>query len=76
MPEIPQKEATIFITSLPPVAMAYMDGEPVGKTNIGYLKVMSGKHLMQFMKGDLTCTREMTFIEGINPTQIVKLPCQ
>jgi len=76
VPEVPPKEAKIFITSLPPVALAYMDGELVGKTNIGYLKVTSGTHLMQFIRADLICTREMTFIEGINPTQIVKLPCQ
>jgi hypothetical protein len=74
-PQEPGKPATAFISSLPPVASVFMDGQPVGKTNVGYVKVMSGKHTMQFIKGDKTCTMEMTFSEGQNPAVVVKLPC-
>jgi hypothetical protein len=74
-PDADRKEATVFISSVPPVASIYMDGKLVGKTNTGYAKVTSGKHTMQFVKGDTTCTREMTFAEGSNPAIVVKLPC-
>jgi hypothetical protein len=74
-PDADRKEATVFISSVPPVASIYMDGRLVGKTNTGYAKVTSGKHTMQFVKGDSTCTREMTFAEGKNPAIVVKLPC-
>jgi hypothetical protein len=74
-PEQPRKEASVFISSVPPVASIFMDGQLVGKTNVGNVKVTSGKHIMQFLKGGLTCTMEMYFVEGVNPAQIVKLPC-
>ncbi|MBN2038003.1 MAG: PEGA domain-containing protein, partial [Chitinispirillaceae bacterium] len=72
----PRKEGSIFLTSLPPVASVFMDGELVGKTNVGYLKITSGPHTMRFVKGGLICTRHMTFVEGKNPSQLVKLPCE
>jgi hypothetical protein len=74
-PDVERKPATVFISSFPPVASVYMDGQLVGKTNVGYVKVTSGKHTMQFIKVDKTCTQEMTFIEGQNPAVVVKLPC-
>ncbi|HUI93066.1 MAG TPA: PEGA domain-containing protein [Chitinivibrionales bacterium] len=74
-PDVERKPATVFISSVPPVASVYMDGQLVGKTNVGYVKVTSGKHTMQFIKGDKTCTQEMTFEEGQNPAAVVKLPC-
>jgi hypothetical protein len=74
-PEVERKPATVFISSFPPVASVYMDGQLVGKTNVGYVKVTSGKHTMQFIKGDKTCTQDMTFLEGQNPATMVKLPC-
>ena len=74
-PEVPRKEASVFISSVPPVASIFMDGQLVGKTNVGYVKVTSGKHMMQFIKAGLSCTMEMSFIEGVNPAQMVKLPC-
>ena len=74
-PDVERKPATVFISSMPPVASVYMDGQLVGKTNVGYVKVTSGKHTMQFIKGDKTCTQEMTFSEGQNPATMVKLPC-
>jgi hypothetical protein len=74
-PEEPRKPATVFISSFPPVAAIYMDGVQIGRTNVGYVKVTSGKHTMQFIKGTMTCVTEMTFIEGQNPAQVVKLPC-
>jgi hypothetical protein len=74
-PDVERKPATVFISSFPPVASVYMDGQLVGKTNVGYVKVTSGKHTMQFIKGDKTCTQDMTFIEGQNPATMVKLPC-
>jgi hypothetical protein len=73
--DVERKPATVFISSVPPVASVYMDGQLVGKTNVGYVKVTSGKHTMQFIKGDKTCTQEMTFSEGQNPATMVKLPC-
>jgi hypothetical protein len=72
---VERKPATVFITSVPPVATVYMDGQLIGKTSTGYLNVTSGKHTMQFVKGDKTCTQEMTFTEGQNPAMVVKLPC-
>ena len=72
----PRKEGSIFLTSLPPVATVFMDGEQIGKTNIGYIKITSGPHTMRFVKGGLDCTKHMTFIEGKNPSQLVKLPCE
>jgi hypothetical protein len=74
-PEVPEKEASVFISSVPPVASIFMDGQLVGKTNVGYVKVTSGKHMMQFIKAGQSCTMEMSFIEGVNPAQMVKLPC-
>jgi hypothetical protein len=74
-PEEPRKPATVFISSFPPVAAIYMDGVQIGRTNVGYIKVTSGKHTMQFIKGTLTCIMDMTFAEGQNPAQVVKLPC-
>jgi hypothetical protein len=74
-PDVERKPATVFISSFPPVASVYMDGQLVGKTNVGYVKVTSGKHTMQFIKGDKTCTQDMTFLEGQNPATMVKLPC-
>ena len=74
-PDVERKPATVFISSVPPVATVYMDGQLIGKTSTGYLKVTSGKHTMQFVKGDKTCTQEMTFTEGQNPAMFVKLPC-
>jgi hypothetical protein len=73
--DVDQKPATVFISSVPPVASVYMDGQQIGRTNTGFVTVTSGKHTMQFIKGDKTCTKEMTFIEGQNPAVVVKLPC-
>ncbi len=70
-----RKPATVFISSVPPVASVYMDGQQIGRTNTGFVTVTSGKHTMQFVKGDKTCTKEMTFTEGQNPAVVVKLPC-
>jgi PEGA domain len=73
--DAPKKEATVFIASVPPAASIFMDGRLIGKTNVGYVKVTSGKRIMQFLKGDMNCTIQMSFIEGINPAQVVRLPC-
>lgn len=73
--DAPGKEASVFIASVPPAASIFMDGRLVGKTNVGYVKVTSGRHLMQFFKGDMKCTMQMSFIEGTNPAQVVRLPC-
>ena len=73
--DAPRKEASVFIASVPPTASIFMDGRLVGKTSVGYVKVTSGKHIMQFLKGDMNCTMQMSFIEGTNPAQVVRLPC-
>jgi hypothetical protein len=73
--EMPRQPATVFISSVPPVASIYMDGRLIGRTNVGYVDVLSGKHTIQFIKGDKTCTQEMSFREGQNPAVVVKLPC-
>lgn len=75
VPDAEHKPATVFITSVPPVATVYMDGQLIGKTSTANLNVTSGKHTMQFVKGDKTCTQEMTFAEGQNAAMFVKLPC-
>ncbi|HMD67579.1 MAG TPA: PEGA domain-containing protein [Chitinivibrionales bacterium] len=73
--DVDRKPATVFITSVPPVATVYMDGQLIGKTSTANLNVTTGKHTMQFVKGDKTCTQEMTFTEGQNAAMFVKLPC-
>jgi hypothetical protein len=73
--DMPRKEALVFIASVPPAASIFMDGRLVGKANVGYVKVTSGKHIMQFLKGDMNCTMQMSFFEGTNPAQVVRLPC-
>jgi hypothetical protein len=64
---------TIFISSLPPMADVYMDGRKIGKTNIAELKITAGKHTMKFVKGDKELTKTMTFTDGKNPSQLIRL---
>jgi hypothetical protein len=66
--------ASIFISSLPPVAEVYMDGKLIGKTNVAELKVRSGSHTMKFVKGGKEITKEMTFQPGKNPSQMIRIP--
>jgi len=65
--------ATIFISSLPPVADVYMDGKLIGKTNITKLNVLSGTHSMRFVKGTAEVTQDMTFKAGDNPSRFVSV---
>ncbi|MBD3345632.1 MAG: PEGA domain-containing protein [Chitinivibrionales bacterium] len=66
--------ATIFISSLPPIADVYMDGQHIGKTNRDKLKVRSGTHTMKFSKGGKETIKEMTFQPGNNPSRLVRIP--
>jgi type II secretory pathway pseudopilin PulG len=66
--------ATIFLSSLPPVADVYMNGKLIGKTNVAELKVLSGTHQMRFVKGGKQITKEMTFQPGKNPSQMIRIP--
>jgi anti-anti-sigma factor len=65
--------ATIFISSLPPVADVYMDGKLIGKTNITKLNVLSGSHSMRFVKGTAETTQDKTFKAGDNPSWFVSI---
>ena len=67
------ESGTIFISSLPPMAEVFMDGQKIGKTNIAELKITAGSHRMKFVKGAKTLTKQMTFISGKNPSQLVRL---
>lgn len=64
---------TIFISSLPPMADVYMDGQKIGKTNIAELQVTPGNHEMKFVKGDKELVKTMSFTEGKNPSQLIRL---
>jgi hypothetical protein len=63
--------ATIFISSMPPVADVYMDGKLIGKTNISKLNVTTGSHSMKFVKGSVEVTEDLTFKPGDNPSHLV-----
>jgi len=65
--------ATIFISSLPPMADVYMDGKLIGKTNIAELKIAAGTHTMKFVKADKMLEKQMTFTAGKNPSQLIRL---
>ncbi|MBD3321542.1 MAG: PEGA domain-containing protein [Chitinivibrionales bacterium] len=66
--------ATIFISSLPPIADVYMDGKYLGKTNRDKLKVLSGTHTMKFTKGGKEIIKKMTFQPGSNPSRLIRIP--
>ena len=72
----PEPDGSVFFSSLPPHAVVYMDGHQIGLTNSGDIAITSGTHRMHFVRGDKTCTREMTFTPGKNPTVMITLPCQ
>ncbi len=65
--------ATIFISSIPPVADVYLDGRLIGKTNITKLNVFTGTHTMRFSKNGKEVTKDMTFSGGENPSVMVKI---
>jgi anti-anti-sigma factor len=67
------ENATIFISSMPPVADVYMDGKLIGKTNISKLNVTAGSHTMKYVKGAIEITEDMTFKPGDNPSHLVIL---
>lgn len=65
--------ATIFLSSLPPVADIYMDGVRIGTTNTDDCQVTPGTHTMKFVKGSRELVKKMTFTAGRNPSQLVHL---
>jgi len=65
--------ATIFISSIPPVADVYMDGKLIGKTNISKLNVVAGAHTLRFVKGTAEITQDFTFKAGDNPSRFVSI---
>jgi anti-anti-sigma factor len=68
--------ATVFISSMPPVADVYMDGKLIGKTNISKLNVTAGSHSMRYVKGAVEVSEDMTFKPGDNPSHLVILKKQ
>jgi len=66
-------KSAVFISSLPPIADVYLDGIHVGKTNVEILYVKPGKHVVAFKKGEYENSFEFTFLEGPNPSQLVRL---
>jgi len=65
--------ATIFISSIPPMADVYMDGKLIGKTNVAKLNVFSGTHSMRFVKGAKEQTEDKKFVAGDNPSWFVQI---
>lgn len=69
----PNKAASIYIASIPPVAEVFMDGRWIGQTNVAALEVLSGTHSMRFVKGGKEVTVEMVFNEGRNLSRAIQL---
>jgi hypothetical protein len=55
------------------MADVFMDGVKIGKTNIAELKVKVGTHEMKFSKEGKELVKTMTFTEGKNPSQLIRL---
>lgn len=57
--------ATLLLTSNPPDADVYLDGELVGVTPLDQ-PVIPGKHVLRIVRdGYISIEREMTFVEGV-----------
>lgn len=65
--------ASIFFSSLPPVADIYEDGKLVGKTNMAPIKTTSGKHTYRFKKGDRTAVTTIVLKSGKNNHPMIRL---
>jgi hypothetical protein len=68
----PVKNASIYISSIPPHADVYINGKKIGTTNSD-LKVTAGTHMVRFVKDDKQSNRQMTFALGKNPSQLIRL---
>jgi len=75
-PDIDRRDATIFISSIPPKAKVHMDGKYIGETNVADLRVSSGTHQMTFTVNNQRCTKTMTFQPGKNQSTLIRIPCQ
>lgn len=69
------RDATVFITSLPPQATVYVDDILMGKANTPDMAVCSGTHQVRAMAGGASCTKTLTFKPGRNPPVVIKIPC-
>lgn len=68
-----QGPATLIISSTPPGARVYIDGELKGTTPFD-APVIPGKHVLRIsMDGFITVEREATFVEGIEESQSFEL---
>lgn len=72
----PVSDGSVFISSIPPAAIVYLDGHQIGRTNLGDIKITSGTHVMHFIKDDLVCVQEMTFSKGRNQSKFIRIPCE
>ncbi|MBN1979976.1 MAG: PEGA domain-containing protein [Chitinivibrionales bacterium] len=68
-----ETDALIFISSLPPMADVYLNGQKIGKTNVVELRIPPGTHTLKFVKGDKEVTKQITVIAGKNPSQLIRL---
>ena len=75
-PTIDRRDATIFITTIPPKAKVYMDGKYIGESNYGNVRVATGTHEMKFVINKQTCTRRITFKPGKNRSILIRVPCK
>jgi len=64
--------ATIFISSLPPVADVFRDGKMIGKTNRKKLDLTPGQHTLTFIKGSKETTKVIMLSEGENPSLLIR----
>lgn len=70
---VASNEGVIFLSTIPPMADVYMDGVKIGRSNVDELKVTAGTHTMRFVKGSKEVTKQMTFTEGQNPSQLIRI---
>ncbi|MBN1980020.1 MAG: PEGA domain-containing protein [Chitinivibrionales bacterium] len=63
----------IFLSSLPPIADIYLNGKKIGTTNVNYIWMPVGTHLLTFIKNGIAAKKEIIIKPGKNPSQIVFL---
>ena len=65
--------AEIFIDSNPPVALIYLDGKLIGKTNLLPIKVTPGKHIIKVVHQQLEKDVTVDVKSGTNKPVMVSL---
>lgn len=68
--------ATIFITSIPPVASIVYDNMCVGLTNVDVITVPAGDVTLRFHKSLIDTPFTLSLVEGENPSRLLTLSYQ